>query len=450
MANNWRYYQETGHAGGTTTLQYVDSFNGDDANSGSYDAPKRSIQGALDVGANNMIIICAGYFNEGDFLNKRHRISLISEGFVILDGTDKLTFNPNLYIPISFNGIVNEGSVFSFGHFLFKNFITNIFGIGVSGASRCYVNGCIFISGVVDLGKVGSHVFERTSNCLFINSSVIIHGSNNRSMFFENNTFVNSSLTVTSSNLVNFHIEHCVFDEASSVDLANSTPNLFDYNAILGTQTEKIRVNGVWYENTEDLQANTSFAQNDLPSTTDPKFNLINDKDYTLKVDSPLRFASDYGSYIGFANYAGVLEADSIEWTVTDIDNTTTPGEAYLTGDEPIGIMESNVVQLFDKEREITRIMMPDFAHNPSMGETIGRLANFNTPYLISLEIQWGDNAIDMNGTWVRVPIGTRPLYDKVNEVGNDDPAFDIDNAVSIAAKFIKYRVTLRSNETPI
>jgi hypothetical protein len=456
MANNWRYYQQTGQAGGTTTLQYVDSFNGDDANSGAYNAPKQTIQGALDVASGTLPrIVCAGYFNEGDFLNRRSNPSFIMEGVVNIDGVGKTSFNPNIRM-IGVNSLASESTIFfNFGVAIFKNYVNNIVVEFSTGNNYGNLNLCIFLGGKTNTASVSSggwiNRFDNISNCLFINSELNHNHSFTYLINFNNLTFINSHfkfITGTGTGLKT--IQSCVFDSLSTLDCASLTGFSIDYNAIIGTLTQKIRLDGVWYNNTEAVQSATSFLANDLPSTTDPLFNLLNDKDYTLQVGSLLRTASSSGSHIGFADYAGVLGASSVEWTVTDIDNTTTAGEAYLTGDEPVGTMESNAVQLFDKKRVIKRIMMPDFIINPSIGETIGRLASFNTPYLISLEIQYGDNALTMNGTWLRVPIGTQPLYDSVNLVGNDDPLFDIDNSVAIACKFIKYKITLRSNETPI
>lgn len=462
MANNWRYYQQTGQAGGTTTLQYVDSFNGDDANSGAYNAPKQTIQGALDVASGSFpIIVCAGYFNEGDFLNRRSGLTIITEGFVTFDGTGVANFNPaNHAIGInelaSANTGVNNNTQFDFGIAKVINYTTIVLTNSGSGGFNGRCKNIIFIGGTIDApasaigGSGNTRVLKSLTYSLLINTTVNYVQLAGNSSIFQNLTLVNSRLNITGTGTAIIDVINNILDGNSVLEVSVTTSKTIDYNAIIGTLTEKIRLDGIWYNNTESAQSATSFLANDLPSTTDPLFNLLNDKDYTLQVGSPLRTASSSGSYIGFADYAGVLGANSLEWTVTDIDNTTTSGEAYLTGAQPVGTMESNVVQLFDKKRVIKRIMMPDFIINPAIGETIGRLASFNTPYLISLEIQYGDNALSMNGTWLRVPIGTQPLYDSVNLVGNDDPLFDIDNSVAIACKFIKYKITLRSNETPI
>jgi hypothetical protein len=116
-----------------------------------------------------------------------------------------------------------------------------------------------------------------------------------------------------------------------------------------------------------------------------------------------------------------------------------------------VGTLTSSIVQVFEKKRELKRINLPDFEQNPAIGELISsRLASFNKPFLISIEIQYSTNGTTTNGTWLKVPIGTQPLHDIINDVGNDDPLFDIDNATAIPCKYLRFKVTLRDNETPI
>jgi hypothetical protein len=437
MANNWRYYQETGQAGGTTTLQYVDSFNGDDANSGAYNAPKQTIQGAVDASANNAILILAGYFSEGDIIFPTFRNhSIYCEGNVVIDGLgkDKFVFGTS--------GVgININDIYQFGSLEFKNFTLNNLWVQRTGHN---IQNVIFNGSSNNNTVVVAALGIFLKNCIFINTTVII----NTSLLY-NCTFINSSFTTNGNSVKN--LVNCFFDENSKVDLASATLDELNYNCILGTDGggQKIRVNNVWYSNTEALQAATSFASNDLPSTTLPAFNLINPLDYTLQAVSPLARAGKGKIYIGAYGVAKSTESENVVWTATGIDNTTTPGEAVLTA-SPTGTLVSSLIQVTDKVRRITRINMPDFEIAPSLGETIGRLASDRTPYAVSVEIQYSINGSTTNGTWLRVPVGTQPLHDTVNNVGNDDATFDVANAVEIFASHIQYRVTMRDNETPI
>jgi hypothetical protein len=454
--SNWRYFQATGQAGGTTALQYVDSFNGDDANPGTYLLPKQSIQGAFDAGATNMTIVLAGYFNEGDFVGIPTTIfAIYTEGDVILDG---LGFTSMVIQHFADNIQAGVNPIYNFGKLIIKNFSGDVFLVSRnnSASGKPTLNNIDFIGlDFVKLLFIVRGTFSVLKNCFFKDCNVFASGINNvmPNTLIENNTFVNTSFERGNSNVSNIDIlKNNTLVGSSKLDISTPTSNLIlDYNCILGTagNGQKIRVNNVWYENTEALQLATSFAQNDLPSTTDPKFNLINPFDYTLQADSPLARAGKGNIYIGAYGVAKATPSNDVVWTATGIDNTTNPDEAVLTA-SPTGTLESTLIEISDKVRRVTRINMPDFEIAPSLGETIGRLASDRTPYNVSVEIQYSTDGVTTNGTWLQVPVGTQPFHDTVNDVGNDSATFDMANATAIFASHLQYRVTMRDNEVAV
>lgn len=451
MANNWRYYQATGQAGGTTALQYVDSFNGDDANSGSYDAPKQSIQGALDAGSNNMTLVLAGYFNEGDWINIRSNLNLYSEGLVNINGLGFLSFNLG---ESGFSGNGGINSLYRFGTLVISNyagFVNVRSSSSVASQNICVRQNIVFINcPILQLVVLNNQQVGQFINCVFINCDVFHvnqSGTHTQGNGLYNCTFINTNYMLGYT----LSMIDCFFDSNSSVNFLTRNPYEFDFNCILGTagNGQKIQIGSVWYENTEDLQANTSFAVNDLPSTTDPEFNLINDMDYTLQPSSPLARAGKGNIHIGAYSVAKATPSNDGTWTATGIDNTTDPNQAVLTG-SPTGTLESGLIEIADKVRRVTRINMPDFKIAPSLGETIGRLASDRTPYNVSVEIQYSVDGVTTNGTWLQVPVGTQPFHDTVNDVGNDHEDFDMANATAIFASHLQYRITMRDNEVQV
>jgi hypothetical protein len=444
---NWRYFQATGQVGGTTSLRYVDSFNGDDANAGTYLLPKKSIQGALDVlsGANPTMVL-AGYFNEGDFLNRRSALRMFSEGYVTIDGSGFINFNASNTSGILINNIYNFGTI------EFKFYTKVVLATGSLGFHGFVKSIIVRDCNTVDIGTSTASITNIT-NSLFINTELMATSyASSVERFIESNTFISTyiNLPFTTSQSIYFRNNYINTTSRTNFGTVNFGTNLkYNNNLVQGTfaGSEKIRIQNVWYADTEALQAATSYASNDLPSTTDPLLNAVNSFDYTLQSTSPLARGGYDKSPIGAFSVAKAVTMGDATWTLSGID--VTANVATLTG-SPTGTMTSNLVQISDKARKVTRINLPDFEIAPSLGETIGRLASSRTPYAISLEIQYSTGGVTTNGTWLQVPIGTQIYHDTTADVGNDDEDFNIVNGQFIFATHLQYRITLRDNETPI
>jgi len=444
MANNWKYFQVTGYASPAQYTTYVDSHNGNDVTGdGSHDNPFQTIQKAIDFGVCDLVL--AGTFEgigvAGDFsgtpLNVR---SIIAEGVVTFDGTGITTFGIGSY---GFNyNTWNTRARRNYGTFLFKNY-TAQFQMTTTSA---YAFDCIFdnCSLVFTIGY-----FAGIQDILVINSQFGNSGTGCRLNQYgevRNVTLINSQMISYEGS---YPIKNCYFDATSSFSHIISGFDM-DFNFFEGTLTNKIRYGGVYYDDIEALQlAHPTQAVNDLPSTTLPLLNQVNDKDFTLQETSPLKDAGDNGRQIGYGKVAKTVGGSDVTWTTLNIDNTTTPGEAILSG-SPTGSMTSGGIELFPKARKVTRINLPDFEFNSPLGEMFGNASSDNTPYLLDVELQYSTDNITYNDTWLRMAVGIQPKHDTVNDVGTDDPSYDIDNAVNIVCRYMKFRITMRDNEKEI
>jgi hypothetical protein len=184
-------------------------------------------------------------------------------------------------------------------------------------------------------------------------------------------------------------------------------------------------------------------------------------EDYTLQELSPLSKAGFGKVAIGAFNVAAPVDTNDTDvFDYSNID-TATSGEITLsaggTGTATTKTLYHH--EIAPKRRLVTAIYAPDLEQNFGLGETMGNLAADNTPPKTDVEIQYSSaytltdgvhGTASYNGTWLRVPIGEQPYHDTVNNVGNDDPLFDIDNAITVSTRYLKFRITLRDNETPL
>ena len=91
---------------------------------------------------------------------------------------------------------------------------------------------------------------------------------------------------------------------------------------------------------------------------------------------------------------------------------------------------------------------MPSSIQDPEFGETINSQIGTDAgiPSMYSVEIQFSrDSGATYNGTWLKVPYGSLPLHDTVNNVGNADSGFV--SGTKIKATHILLRITLRNND---
>jgi hypothetical protein len=450
---NWRYFEATGQAGGTTSLQYVDSYNGDDTNSGSHLAPKKSIQAALDGGSNNMILILAGYFKEGDFVTQRRIGDMIAEGYVILDGENSKVFNiVALFISIN--------KTHNYGIFEFRNF-TNV--ILSSVAANLLVKNCKFVNCKVSTS--GAHQQPWNMNydeCTFVNSEINYNMRSAGLRYVRNCTFINTFLnyqTIVASAAA-LEITNCYFCPNSRLrkfdrnmadeNVLNPSFVILKNNLFRGSLQDKFKFENnnieFTFNNTEQLQAGTDLADDDLPSTTDP---LLNGNDYTLQFDSPLRNSGVNGNYIGAYSIGKRTFSTENIWS---LNNVTLNGDNEFVLSSPgVGTVESDLVEVTPRKRQIKKLIIPNLDISVSTGSVINsRLASFKTPYLISVEIQYSIDGVNTNGSWLKVPLGIKPFHDIVNDVGNDDPNFNLLDSQPIICTHLKYKITLRDNEIPL
>lgn len=454
MAYNWGIFLDTGLEGGTPNaaqrLMYVHTIDGSDVTGdGSHDNPVKSLQHSIDIGHTSGCdhAVC-GPLSEGDFVNTKPVGAIIPHGRVVVEGSGFSTFNINNggahsgYGSTAVNGV---GTLRNYGKLIFQNF-TSFIGVYLATFYRCEFQNCLYIGSA----------FNKANTCLFKNS--ILGGSSyitpQPGSTLEHCTFINTPTKIRggaaySQNLV---FRGNIIDATSTLDcnqVGSGVLGLMDFNHFVGTLTGKIKFNGSSYDNIEALKAaNPTYGVNDIPSTTPIGFNNLNAEDYTLQESSALVKAAHDKKQIGAFSVAAVMAADDVSWVATGVDNTTTLGEAILTA-QPTGTLEISGWQIAPKKRVLLGLGMPDLEQNPSLGEAISvLLAALNKPYMIDYEMQYSDDNITYNGTWLKVPVDVQPFHDIANDVGNSDVNFV--SGVPISCKYVNVKITFRNNETPV
>jgi hypothetical protein len=449
----WKYYEQTGETGGTTSLIYVDSHNGDDANPGTHLLPKQSLQGGFDAVTNGAIVVISGYFKESELIlnGGNTTYTLICEGYCMLDCSNgNLAINNGRRLHINhfdnmLYGAEDIINVWAFGFLHLKNvngfksfntsttgyynvFLENCFTFGLNASLGFWtLNNCIIKNGLTSINNTGfSNTNAAIKNCVLFGDIVL---DSNARCTFKNNYIAPST----------------------KVEFGNIAGADLNYNLFQGTLADKITINGTSYNNTEALQAALpTYAVNDLPSTTNPLFNGMSDEDFTPTESSPLLGAGENGVNIGAFNVSIGQAADSANWTLSNIDNTTNPDAAVLDGGGSGTLTATAGIQLFTdgSRRVINRILLPGTVIDPEFGETVNSQLSISggTPSKYSVEIQYStDGGSTYNGTWLKVPYGSMPLHDTVNNVGNADPAFVSGGRIS--ATHVLPRITLRNND---
>jgi hypothetical protein len=455
MANNWKYYQQSGLAGGsanpTHNKMYIDSHNGSDVTgTGSFDNPVKTIQGAIDEATFGFDAIVAGVFEgvggAGDWTGSKGNLrTFIAEGVVTFEGTGVGSFNS---ADLGFNRTVYiDGRRVENGTLVFKNYPVSVSPISTGArAYDCEFYNCFLAGG----GNQGAAVVS----CLFVDGGVSGTMVNSGCPLI-NCTFINS--VANAYLFAGGTYKNNYFDATSKLNIGSNYVGIpiLRNNFFEGTLSQKIKYRGAYWDNTELVQAAyPEFGVNDLPSTTVPLLNSLNSKDVTLQETSPLKDAGDNGRQIGYGQVAKAIGASDVAWTTTLVDNTTVVGEAVLSG-APVGTMETAAgIELFPKSRKVTKINLPDFEFNSPLGEMIGNLASDNTPYLLDVEIKYSDDNVNFipagANDWLRMAVGMQPFHDTTNDVGTDDPAYETDKAEIIVCRYMKFRITLRDNEQQI
>jgi len=483
----WQYFNETGLQGGdfdaTRRLEktfYVDSYKGNDTTgTGSNLLPYKSLQKVLNqcntFSITSVDIIATGYFEEGDFLNTRTKVSLIAEGKVTIKAVLQNGFKLNSAINsfCSFNYDINGGNKKrNYGQITIKDFPQEVyFGSYYYLYTPIEKIGCYnvtFKNNQKVLGLVQSNI-DLISGCVFdtpniINTIYIARFSGFRNMLIEKNSFItNNRLYIQSTGLDgkltfrdNFCSENTIIYQ---YDEANYTPSY--NNHILGSFLNKIYINGSYYNNRDLANAARGFDINGKPYADSPQFNtVLNTTDLTYQIGAPNITGGFDGKQIGaFGLGRGAQAVSDANWVATGVDNTTTAGEAVLTG-TPTGTMETtNGIQVVDNilvPKRLFRLTLPDALIDYQNGYTINTLASsaVDSPAIETVEIKVSaDSTNGIDGTWsaswIKVPIEGQPLIDAVG-VGNGDDAFDYATKKFIVLTFIKYKITLRDNETPL
>lgn len=439
----WRYYDLTGQTGGTTSLVYVDSIKGDDANAGTHLLPKKTMQGGFNlISVTGAVMVLSGFFKENGFISVPTNVKIIGEGYVLID------FNNNssgFITAFSFNCLdtpspskTNIGEPIDFGIITLKSLTS----IGqTTSLGFCYYN--VYFDNCNNFlgGTSARHLMKKCT----LKGGMTMSASSN---FLIESTLIGGTISYITG--TSGRVESCSIANGTKLVIGAVTSANFTNNAILGSYTDRIVRAGVSYNDIEALKTAGFAHASNLASSTDAKFNLMSAEDLTLQPDSPLIGAGAYGVTIGAYEVAKAQGASHANWTLSNIDNTTNAGEAVLTGGA-VGTLTATVGIQIDpdgKRKEITRILLPASIIDPEFGETINSQlgSSAGIPSMYSIEIQYSQNGgSTYNGTWLKVPYGSLPLHDTVNNCGNADANFV--SGGKIKCTHILPRITLRNND---
>jgi hypothetical protein len=468
----WQYYNDTLKVGGTANKQtdktfYVDSYKGNDTNVGSYLAPYKSLQKVLDECAStgnggaigDVDIIATGYFQEGDFLNKRFRISLIAEGRLTIKATYHNEFilnTPSTTGYTSFNFDFHSGKKKrDYGRITFKDFPQTIsFGTIAYGVDVNEKHGCcnvtfkncfkIINGGIGQIGLVEGCVFDFP-----VGASNMIMGSYYQPLcFVQKNIFTGAAVTVT---LTSSTFTPTFRDNFVNTNVKLSLTASVYNNHIYGEGITG-KVNGYTSRDLLNAAAPT-FDVNGKSSAIAPLFNtVLNADDYTYQYGAPNAVGGHDGKQIGVYGMAqGGVNTDDVEWTI-DANATKGTGEIYQSAGS-VAIASMLVGSRFaDEDRRIKRVTIPGSIVDYNNGYTIDttRSADEASPAIETVELAVSSDSTDgTDGTWtgwITVPLEGVPYVDGAGK-GNGDPAFNPATKARIIGQWIRYKITLRNNE---
>ncbi len=447
------------------------SKDGNDANPGTKDSPKLTLSGGVAAtGAGGTLVIGSGVYYDGFTRASNAGIVIIGDGTVILDGR-------SLY-NISSSGSSGITTLW------FRNVtIQNYLNISVSGATNAgallYFSSCIIINCNPRCNGGTSNNYSGVScaNTILINSSIAyVHGNQSASFAsYGSSIFINSVVSEYITSLMN-----CYFDSTSLIDNIDNivAGTAFDFNNIQG----RIRMLGGVYSG----QA-LSFAQhrvyyssyNANSMSVDPKFNDVQNLNFTLQADSPhILAASDYRTNIGGTEYAVYKSANSDEFTVdaTVTDLTLLGDNSYsITNPATEGRIITGPISIqWPITKPLTKI---EWCGNLNFNKSItaGTSGNENVPayytettgagaspdrltILMRYSTQqtepavsgdWDNGGYWTAGNWVEVEVNAKPKVDG-NSVGSGDPLhINFSGVGDIAPSWIQLDIKLRNDYNP-
>lgn len=312
------------------TGNYYVSKAGNDANAGtSADAPKRTVQAALNAMtvSGQTLIVGAGVYNETlSKTTNNFSITIKGDGYVVFDGIrlfpSSITLLNSLGTAIvdgieirnydSITGPANSTSV------VLQNCVIKNSWFYASGALNLHTRNK-WINCNISFGGAATNSFEYN---IFINTKIGISGGGSytltsgylRNCYMDPTSYVQMSSAITAANFNFNNIRGGIgFNAASSVTSGVITDIIGNYvdlslagNGGTGTQLDPYRrsdtLSRLFYLSGSRVAYPT---YNPSSSAVDPKFNSIEDQDFTLQADSwHIRRASDGISNIGDTNYA--------------------------------------------------------------------------------------------------------------------------------------------------
>lgn len=485
--------------------RYV-SIDGSDSNAGNTpDLPKRTLQAALNVTAQQDVIISTGVYREAIYKNMGNsnlQLRIFGDGHVIMEGNGTNAFEieqggysaapvASYFYDLIFRNylqvLTDGGSAYNQGTRIFSRctFYCNVqnYGINTNGASysACKFIGC----------NLTTNVDTTTLNsCILINFTNSLTTTENKFITTLTNCYVSPSSRVKILN--NSGVSNCNFQGIGIVSVAS-------------TATEGViqDVNGRYYDLSiasggsgtlidpygRAETANSGFYLDALKVaystfatsfSLDPKFNDMEAGDFTLQADSPHIGAGVAGANIGGTNYAirDSADGDVYNTSAVSVTNLVINGDDYvisggttgevvgaprlLSSPSPTVIQRIRYNGLLDFRKAVTppasgNRNVPDqetYASTTQPPDVAGANPDRLVYYMRfstqsaqpTIDAEWDNNGLWTAGNYETFEWDTKPSID-TTPVGNGNPAFNInDTPVYITATWIQIKVKLRND----
>lgn len=421
-----------------TDGDYYVSKKGNDANDGLTPATaKLTINGACSVVTSGQkIVVGSGMYVESIPARTSIAYNIHGDGEVIIDQAGVL----------SSPGILFGGDGNTIRNITIRNFTS------LARATSSIYSGdwydCRFINNTrpFSIFKTGS-----VYNCLFVDCDITVNTGNSSHRYFYYCTVVNSKLWAYTNSIFNMY--HCDVDANSAVATGQQTGGDYYHCNVRGL-IGSLQYNGVLaYEAVQPTKVTNCIE-------VDPLFNSKAPLDVSLSLNSPNRYASNIGNYIGYAREAqslnnsdaafdsasgatvtGTLGAGSVVKVGTSYELAVGATEATIeTGIIETSGFDSRVLERIRVEGlEVPRFEVFD---DTNAGTDLANQRTFEMKWAGELEL----TAPPTMGAYYKMIWNRKPQIDTVNNVGNADPLFDPLNAEDIKTKFVQLKVTMRND----
>lgn len=326
---------------------YYVSKAGNDANAGtSPDAPKRTIQSALTAASSGQsIIVGAGQYNE----NLSRAAGSSTAIAIYADGDVVLKSSTNTKNTIVLDGQLSAAESVHWFNFTFVNYSISLLTAtnGLSEALNPKIESCKLINCEIIISATAYPAAFNFFKSIFVNCIFNTTSNTQGAITLNKNIFVNSIVQYRSGQFTDNYLDSssrllvvntaaaasynniqgsivCQFTSSATSGIIQDVYNRYYDLSLAGTSGSGTLVDPFWRANTIGAPFNVDNQKVAYPTlnavgsfSADPKFNSVEDMDFTLQANSPHLGKSSTGGNIGETNY-GVIRTARIAFSGSD------------------------------------------------------------------------------------------------------------------------------------